>query len=94
LIGDFNVENLALAVSTLQVMGFEPKQIMNNCTQLEPVCGRIEPVPNNRQLGVFVDYAHTPDAISNLISACRKLTHNRIITIIGAGGDRDKGNVP
>lgn len=94
LIGDFNVENLALAVSTLQVMGFEPKQIMNICTQLEPVCGRIEPVPNNRQLGVFVDYAHTPDAITNLISACRKLPHNRIITIIGAGGDRDKGKRP
>ncbi|HNQ43078.1 MAG TPA: UDP-N-acetylmuramoyl-L-alanyl-D-glutamate--2,6-diaminopimelate ligase, partial [Candidatus Cloacimonadota bacterium] len=94
LIGQFNAENLALAVTTLIVMGFDPSDIMKHVIKLQPVRGRIEPVPNTRGLGVFIDYAHTPDAISNLVSACRKLPHQRIITVIGAGGNRDKGKRP
>lgn len=94
LVGDFNVDNLALACATLIQTGVKPEAIPELCTGLKPVKGRIEAVANDRGLGLYIDYAHSPDALDNLLRSLEKLPHERIITVFGAGGDRDKGKRP
>lgn len=94
LIGDFNVDNLALACAAMLQSGLELQELPALCKKLKPVPGRIEPIENSLGLGLFVDYAHSPDAILNLLKSLENLPHRRIISIIGAGGDRDKGKRP
>ena len=91
LIGAFNIDNLALALATLLIEESDTQALTALVPRLHSVPGRIEAVPNDRGIGVYVDYAHTPDAIINLLKSIGKLPHGRIISIIGAGGDRDKG---
>jgi len=94
LIGSFNISNLALAAATLHRMNFSVAAIEAVVRQLSPVKGRIEKVPNRHGIGVFVDYAHTPDAIENVLKSLISLPHGRLLCLIGAGGDRDKGKRP
>lgn len=94
LIGGFNIANLALSAATLSVMGFELRQIAQGLNSVKPVPGRFERIANDRGIGVFVDYAHTPDALENVLKASRELEHGRILCLFGAGGDRDKGKRP
>ncbi|MBP7309702.1 MAG: UDP-N-acetylmuramoyl-L-alanyl-D-glutamate--2,6-diaminopimelate ligase [Candidatus Cloacimonetes bacterium] len=94
LIGSFNVRNLALTAATLQVMGYDRSAIESAVAALSPVRGRIEKVENKHGIGVFVDYAHTPDAIENILKSLSELPHGRIISVFGAGGDRDRGKRP
>lgn len=94
LIGSFNVRNLALTAATLQVMGYEGSAVESAVASLSPVKGRIEKVENKHGIGVFVDYAHTPDALENILKSLSELPHGRIISVFGAGGDRDKGKRP
>jgi UDP-N-acetylmuramyl-tripeptide synthetase/UDP-N-acetylmuramoyl-tripeptide--D-alanyl-D-alanine ligase len=94
LIGSFNIDNLALALVTLTAADNDPQALCDLVPQLRSVPGRIETVANDKGIGVYVDYAHTPDAIINLLKSIEKLPHRRIISIIGAGGDRDKGKRP
>ena len=56
--------------------------------------GRIEKINNKKKLNIFVDYAHTPDALKNVLSALKKSCTGKLITIIGCGGDRDKSKRP
>ena len=56
--------------------------------------GRIEKISNKKKLNIFVDYAHTPDALKNVISALKRFCSGKLITIIGCGGDRDKSKRP
>ncbi|MCB5247665.1 MAG: UDP-N-acetylmuramoyl-L-alanyl-D-glutamate--2,6-diaminopimelate ligase [Candidatus Cloacimonetes bacterium] len=94
LIGRFNVANLALSAAALNLMGFEARQIEQGLNALPPVRGRFEQVPNRQGIGVFVDYAHTPDAVENVLRACRDLQPQRLLCLLGAGGDRDQGKRP
>ena len=94
LIGDFNIDNLALACAAMLYSGATAQELPQLCHKLQPVRGRIEPVQNSLGLGVFVDYAHSPDALSNLLKSLNKLPHRRMITVFGAGGDRDQGKRP
>lgn len=94
LVGDFNVDNLALACGALVQSGIRPEDLPALVAGLQPVPGRIEAVPNSKGIGVYVDYAHSPDALDNLLKSVEKLPHNRIITVFGAGGDRDQGKRP
>lgn len=94
LIGRFNVANLAMSAATLNLMGFESRQIEQGLNQSEPVRGRFERVANNHGIGVFVDYAHTPDALENVLRASRGLEHQRVLCLLGAGGERDRGKRP
>lgn len=94
LIGDFNIDNLALACAAMLQTDTTLQELPILCQQLKAIRGRIEPVPNQLGLGIYVDYAHTPDAITNLLKSVQKFAHTRVITIIGAGGNRDKGKRP
>ncbi|MDD2331392.1 MAG: UDP-N-acetylmuramoyl-L-alanyl-D-glutamate--2,6-diaminopimelate ligase [Candidatus Cloacimonetes bacterium] len=94
LIGSHNVYNLAFTMAVLDRLRIPQDRIVSIIGSLEQVEGRMQKVPNERGLGVYVDYAHSPDAIENVLRTAQTVKQNRIITIIGAGGDRDKGKRP
>ncbi|HOA29216.1 MAG TPA: UDP-N-acetylmuramyl-tripeptide synthetase, partial [Candidatus Cloacimonadota bacterium] len=94
LIGSFNVDNLALALGTLLAAKHDKARLTELVERLKPVPGRIEAVTNDLGIGIYVDYAHTPDAIINLLKSINKLPHGRVISVIGAGGNRDTGKRP
>lgn len=96
LFGLFNVENVAAAILTCIQMGFEFSSIINACTHLQPVAGRMELVKvQTDQPMVLVDYAHTPDALEQILKATRKhVDSGQILMVVGCGGDRDQGKRP
>jgi murE/murF fusion protein len=94
LIGHYNVANLALAVGIGEALGLSHEAIARGIAELPGVPGRVERVPNAADLDIFVDYAHTPDALHNVLSALRPLTRRRLICVFGCGGDRDPTKRP
>ena len=93
LIGLFNVYNTALSISILLKMGFSPEFLSIASEDLEPVRGRLERI-EGKGFSVFVDYAHTPDALKNVLQTLKDLKKGRLITVFGAGGDRDRSKRP
>lgn len=92
--GNFNVWNLLSASSGLIALGYGLDRVAEALSQVTPVLGRFEAVPNDRGIGILVDYAHTPDALEKLLDSVRELGPNRIITVFGCGGDRDRTKRP
>lgn len=95
LIGGFQAENVLLAAGLVIAAGADPDEVFNTLPNLTTVRGRME-LAATRQSGaaVFVDYAHTPDAVETALKAMRPHVMGRIIVIVGAGGDRDVGKRP
>ncbi len=93
LLGFFNVYNLTAAISYLYTEGFSVDFLVENAKKLKPVKGRFETVYAGEFL-VVNDYAHTPDALANILRSLKQINHRRIIVVFGAGGDRDKGKRP
>ncbi len=93
LIGKFNVYNIVAAFSILVEMGFKPEDLSKLSTKLNPVRGRME-VIRGEDFSVLIDYAHTPDALKNVLETLREFKRGRIITVFGAGGDRDRSKRP
>jgi len=94
LVGEYNLDNLLCAIGAAQAVGIENSAIANGIQSLDAVAGRLEPVPNAQDRFVFVDYAHTPDALDNVLNALREISDQRIICVFGCGGDRDRGKRP
>ncbi|MDX2093294.1 MAG: UDP-N-acetylmuramoyl-L-alanyl-D-glutamate--2,6-diaminopimelate ligase [Kofleriaceae bacterium] len=94
LIGHYNVENIALAVGIGEALGLPHAAIAKGIAALPGVPGRVERVANNADLDILVDYAHTPDALRNVLEAVRPLTKRRLICVFGCGGDRDPTKRP
>jgi UDP-N-acetylmuramoyl-L-alanyl-D-glutamate--2,6-diaminopimelate ligase len=94
LIGAFNLENLAVGVGIGVALGLDAATIARGLGGVRGVPGRVERVDNDRGFGVFVDYAHTPDALERVMAALRPLTRGRLIVVFGCGGDRDKSKRP
>ncbi|MBP9208309.1 MAG: UDP-N-acetylmuramoyl-L-alanyl-D-glutamate--2,6-diaminopimelate ligase [Kofleriaceae bacterium] len=94
LIGAYNVANLALAVGIAEALGLPHAAIVAGIAALPGVPGRVERVGNTLGLDVLVDYAHTPDALRNVLSALRPLCTRRLLCVFGCGGDRDPGKRP
>jgi UDP-N-acetylmuramoyl-L-alanyl-D-glutamate--2,6-diaminopimelate ligase len=94
LIGDFNVYNALGALAAVQSMGVNLRESVDHLKQAPQVPGRLERVTENSKFQVFVDYAHTPDALENVLRTLRALRPNRIITVFGCGGDRDRTKRP
>ncbi|MBT3169407.1 MAG: UDP-N-acetylmuramoyl-L-alanyl-D-glutamate--2,6-diaminopimelate ligase [Candidatus Cloacimonetes bacterium] len=95
LIGKFNCYNLVAAIALINEIGkFSLTKIIDYVQHIEPISGRLEKVKNKKNLNIFIDYAHTPDALKNILSTLSKLKNNRLICVFGAGGNRDRNKRP
>ena len=96
LFGEFNAENVAAAILVCLQMGFDFNAILEACHALQPVAGRMEQVKVNQQQPlVLVDYAHTPDALEQILKSVREhVQTGRMHLVVGCGGDRDQGKRP
>jgi len=92
--GLFNVSNALAAAAAAVKMGIAPEAISGGLEALDAVPGRFEPVDEGQDFLVVVDYAHTPDAVANVLAAARELTDGRVIAVFGCGGDRDRAKRP
>lgn len=94
LVGRFNVYNCLAAVGALLIHGDPLEKIIALLGRFPSVPGRLEPVPNKENLKIYVDFAHTSDALENVLECLNELKTGRIITVFGCGGDRDKSKRP
>lgn len=95
LIGRFNIDNLLACAGVLHAQGVDVARIADVLGRLQPVFGRMNRIQPDPSLPlVVVDYAHTPDALSQSLEALRQYRHSRIITVFGCTGDRDRGKRP
>ena len=94
LIGRFNIYNSLAAVATAAALGIDIRSSVLALARAPQIPGRLEAVPAKRQFQVFVDYAHTDDALLNVIKTCRDLNPARLIVVFGCGGDRDRAKRP
>ncbi len=92
--GRFNVSNALAAFGAAVEMGVEPEVAAAGLAEAAPPPGRFEPVDEGQPFSVLVDYAHTPDSLENVLRAARETTDGRVISVFGAGGDRDRGKRP
>ena len=93
-IGQFNVYNSLAAIAGAHVLGVDVRSGVLALANATAVPGRLEAVPAQRKFRVFVDYAHTDDALQNVIKTCRELNPARLIVVFGCGGSRDKTKRP
>jgi UDP-N-acetylmuramoyl-L-alanyl-D-glutamate--2,6-diaminopimelate ligase len=94
LIGRFNVANSLAALAAANALGLSLRETVLSLGKSPQVPGRLEAVPAKRQFQVFVDYAHTPDALLNVLKTLRELQPRRLIVVFGCGGDRDRQKRP
>jgi UDP-N-acetylmuramoyl-L-alanyl-D-glutamate--2,6-diaminopimelate ligase len=96
LIGTFNAYNLLAIYGTAIELGFDKLEALRLLSELESVSGRFQFIVSNMQITAIVDYAHTPDALENVLKTINDIRSNneQLITIVGCGGDRDKTKRP
>jgi UDP-N-acetylmuramoyl-L-alanyl-D-glutamate--2,6-diaminopimelate ligase len=94
LLGHFNVSNLLLALATLLALDYPLQPLLATAEQLSPICGRLEPFSVPDKPTVVVDYAHTPDALEQVLAALRLHYSGEIWCVFGCGGNRDRGKRP
>ena len=96
-IGKFNVSNLLAVYGAAVMLGKQPEEVLVVMSTLKSVAGRLEPIRSKTGVTAVVDYAHTPDALDNVLKAIHEVLEGRdgkVITVCGAGGNRDKGKRP
>ncbi|MDZ4784652.1 MAG: UDP-N-acetylmuramoyl-L-alanyl-D-glutamate--2,6-diaminopimelate ligase [bacterium] len=93
-IGFHNAQNLAAVLGVALVNNFDFKNITEILRTAPHVPGRLQSIPISSKFGIFVDYAHTPDALENVLKTLRPLVKNHLKVMFGCGGDRDKGKRP
>ncbi len=94
LVGEHNVYNILASFTLAKVMGIDDEIIGRAISNIKNVPGRFERVVSGKDYHLFVDYAHTPDALDHLLDAANTLKKGRVITVFGCGGDRDRGKRP
>lgn len=94
LLGAHNVENTLAALTAAYLLGVPFALLLEALPKLKPVRGRLERIPCAAPFSVLVDYAHTPDGIGRVLQTLKALTPGRLISVFGAGGDRDAGKRP
>lgn len=96
LIGRFNAYNILAAYSTALLLGQDRMEVLTMISNLNPPNGRFQYIRTETGITGIVDYAHTPDALRNVLSTISEIRggHEKVITVIGCGGDRDKGKRP
>ena len=95
-IGRFNVSNLLAVYGAAIMLGKEPQEVLRVMSTLHPVNGRFEAIRSKDGVSAIVDYAHTPDALINVLTTINEIVKGKasVITVCGAGGNRDKGKRP
>ena len=93
-IGKFSVYNSLAALAVGIVMKADMKRAVRAVAEMKTVRGRIEKIPNNRNIHILIDFAHTPDSLENVLKTVRDIYDKRIITVFGCGGDRDRTKRP
>lgn len=94
LVGKHNLYNVLAACSALYFKGFDPETIRRGLEVTPPVPGRLEPVLSDAPFDVFVDYAHTPDALANVLDCLKTFASGGLVCVFGCGGDRDRNKRP
>ena len=96
LVGRFNVSNLLCIYGAALCLGFDEMEVLRVLSTLKPVNGRFETIRSPKGWTAIVDYAHTPDAVENVIQTIREIKKEgtKLITVVGCGGNRDKGKRP
>lgn len=94
ILGNFNVYNTLAAITTCILLGVSCEDVIKRVQNLKSVSGRLDKVENDKNVNIIVDYAHTPDALLNILKSARLFTKNRIILVFGCGGNRDKAKRP
>lgn len=94
--GRFNAYNLTAVYGASVLTGFDAEEVLVNMSRLIPVSGRFQTIHSPKGVTAIVDYAHTPDALINVLDTIREIigANGEIITVVGAGGDRDQGKRP
>lgn len=90
LIGNFNISNVSAATCVAKLYGLTDKEISESLKTFYGVPGRLERIKHTNGATIFVDYAHTPAALENVLLMLNNLPHNRLITVFGCGGNRDR----
>lgn len=95
-IGRFNASNLLAVYGAACLLGKKPEDVLLKLSMLRPVCGRFDAKRSPKGYTAIVDYAHTPDALVNVLDTIHEVLRGRghVITVVGAGGNRDKGKRP
>ncbi|VGO11952.1 UDP-N-acetylmuramoyl-L-alanyl-D-glutamate--2,6-diaminopimelate ligase [Pontiella desulfatans] len=91
LLGRFNVHNALAALAVGGLAGIDLKRMAESLGNIKAIPGRLELVPNRRNKKVFVDYAHTDDALRNVLTTLREICKGRLVVVFGCGGNRDSG---
>ena len=91
LIGEHQINNLITSISILIEMGFKRQTVEDVIGKLKPPPGRLELIKDNNDKKIYVDFAHTPDALKNVLLSIRPYVNKKLYLILGCGGDRDKG---
>jgi UDP-N-acetylmuramoyl-L-alanyl-D-glutamate--2,6-diaminopimelate ligase len=96
LIGDFNAYNISAIYGTAELLGLEKDEILRLISELESVSGRFEYLISEEKITAIVDYAHTPDALKNVLETINNIRtkNEQLITVVGCGGDRDTSKRP
>ena len=94
LLGRYNLSNLLGAIGAVKTLGLSDEEIISKIPLIHGAPGRFEPVKIDRDFTVIVDYAHTGDALENILKSINEFKANRVITVFGCGGDRDKTKRP
>ena len=92
--GRFNVENVLGTIAAARLLGLEDDAVARGIASLRGVPGRFEAVDEGQPFAVIVDYAHTPEALENVLRSARDLASGRVVCVFGCGGDRDRGKRP
>jgi UDP-N-acetylmuramoyl-L-alanyl-D-glutamate--2,6-diaminopimelate ligase len=92
--GHFNAYNMTALIAGAYALSIDVNTIQRCFDAIDNVPGRMERVNVNSDFSVYVDYAHTPDALENVLSTARALTANKLVCVFGCGGDRDKTKRP
>lgn len=93
LLGEFNASNLLVAMASAVALGVAPDVVASRVANIEPVAGRMQGVQWQERLAI-VDYAHTPDGLEQALKAANAHCKNKLMVVVGCGGDRDKGKRP
>jgi len=88
--GEYNLYNILAAVSTLKVLNIKPNQSINALEDFSAPEGRLEKVKNKAGLEIYIDFAHTPDSLENLLQLLKSMTKGKLVCVFGCAGERDK----